>query len=106
MYGRYGVDNLSKFLLKIIFILFLFNILFQTYILFIIQLFLLSLIIYRILSKKIYIRSKENNIYLKIKKYIKQPFKNIIRNYKDKDHIYKKCRKCKKVLKLPGKTLI
>lgn len=101
MYGRYGLDDLSKFLFKIVFILFLFNILFRTYILLIIELLLLVIIIFRILSKKIYRRNKENTIYLKVKKIILKPFKNIIRNYQDKEHIYKKCRKCKKTLKLP-----
>lgn len=101
MYGRYGIDNLSKFIFKIIFILFLFNILFRTYILLIIELFLLVLVIYRILSKNIYRRNKENQIYLKIKNQILKPFQNIKRNMHDKDHIYKKCKKCKKVLKLP-----
>ena len=101
MYGRYGIDNLSKFIFKIIFILFLFNILFRTYILLIIELFLLVLVISRILSKNIYRRNKENQIYHKIKNQILKPFQNIKRNMHDKDHIYKKCRKCKKVLKLP-----
>ena len=101
MYGRYGIDNLSKFIFKIIFILFLFNILFRTYILLIIELFLLVLVISRILSKNIYRRNKENQIYHKIKNQILKPFQNIKRNMHDKDHIYIKCKKCKKVLKLP-----
>lgn len=101
MYGRYGIDDLTKFLFKIVFILFLFNILFRTYILLIIQIFLLLIIIFRILSKKIYHRNKENTIYLKIKNYLLKPFINIKRNINDKEHIYKKCHKCKKTLKLP-----
>lgn len=101
MYGRYGIDDLSKFLFKLFFIIFLFNILFTNYILLIIELLFIFIIIYRILSKKIYTRNKENQIYLKIKNIILKPFINIKRNIKDKDHIYKKCRKCKKVLKLP-----
>ena len=101
MYGRYGIDNLSKFLLKLLFIIFLFNILFRNYILLIIQLLLLVLIIYRIFSKKIYKRNKENMVYLKVKKTLMKPFNNIIRNHKDKDHVYKKCHNCKKILKLP-----
>lgn len=101
MYGRYGIDDLTKFISKLLFIILLFNILFRSYILLIISLLLLIIIIYRSLSKKIYIRNKENNIYLKIKEILLKPFKNIIRNYQDKDHIYKKCRKCKKTLKLP-----
>lgn len=101
MYGRYGLDALSKFLLRVLFWVLMFHILIHHYIMFIIECFLLLIIIYRILSKKIYRRNKENQIYLKIKNYLLRPFKNIIRNFKDKEHIYKKCHKCKKVLKLP-----
>ena len=101
MYGRYGLDKLSKFSLQILFILFLSNILFRIKYLFIIELLLLLLIIFRTLSKNIYVRNKENQKYLKIKNKILKPFQNIKRNFKDKDHIYKKCSKCKKTLKLP-----
>ena len=60
MYGRYGLDKLSKFSLQILFILFLSNILFRIKYLFIIELLLLLLIIFRTLSKNIYARNKEN----------------------------------------------
>ena len=101
MYGRYGIDDLSKFMFKLFFILFLFNILFRNYILLIIELLLILIIILRTLSKKIYVRNKENQIYLKVKNKVLKPFINIKRNIQDKDHIYKKCHKCKKILKLP-----
>ena len=38
---------------------------------------------------------------LNMKEKIKRPFEVIIKNRKDKEHIYKKCRKCKTILKLP-----
>ena len=101
MYLRYGVDDLSKFLFKLFFLLFLFNILFRTYILLIIELLLILIVILRLLSKKIYRRTKENQIFLKIKSILLKPLINIQRNVNDKNHIYKKCGKCKKVLKLP-----
>lgn len=101
MYSRYVLDDLSKFLFKLFFIICLFNILFTNYILLIIGLLLIVIIIYRIFSKRINIRNKENHIYLKIKNIVLKPFINIKRNMKDKNHIYKKCGKCKKILKLP-----
>ena len=101
MYSRYGIDKLSKFLLQILFIIFLSNILIRTYILTILELILLLIIILRTLSKNIYQRNKENQVYIKIKSKILKPFKNLKRNIKDKEHIYKKCHKCKKTLKLP-----
>ena len=70
MYGRYGFDKLSKFLLKILFTLFLLNILIRNNILIIIEILLLIIIIFRTLSKKIYQRNKENQLYIKIKKMI------------------------------------
>lgn len=101
MYGRYGLDALSKFLLKLLFWVLMFNILIHHYVIFIIEIVLLIIILYRILSKKTYKRNRENQIYLKIKKKLLKPFNNIIRNMKDKEHVYKKCRSCKKTLKLP-----
>ena len=56
---------------------------------------------YRFFSKNRSARIKENNIYLKIKKNIVRPFKTLIKNIKDKEHIYKKCSKCGTTLKLP-----
>ena len=53
------------------------------------------------LSKNITARQKENNIFKKITNFIFKPFENLKRNIKDKEHVYKKCPKCKTVLKLP-----
>ena len=53
------------------------------------------------ISKNIYGRSKENVFFIRIKKKVLKPFNNIKRNYKDKDHVYKKCHYCKTTLKLP-----
>jgi len=67
----------------------------------ILELVLLIIMFYRMFSKKIYKRSNENQLYLKIKKKFLKPFRNIRRNIKDKEYIYKKCKHCKKLLKLP-----
>jgi len=57
---------------------------------------------YRFFSKKITIRRKENEQFLKLKKKVLKPFKNIKRNYQDRDYyVYKKCKSCKSTLKLP-----
>lgn len=101
MYGRYGLDKLSKFLLKLLFWVLMFHILIHYYVMFIIEGCLLLIVIFRVLSRNIYRRNKENEIYLKIKNKLLKPFKNIKRNMDDKNHVYKKCHKCKKVLKLP-----
>lgn len=101
MYGRYGIDDLYKFLFKVYIILLIINIFIHHYILFILETILIIIIFYRIFSKKIYKRNKENQIYLKMRNKIVQPFKNINRNWHDKNHIYKKCHHCSVILKLP-----
>jgi len=97
MYGRYGIDDLNNFLFKLYFLLFLINIFTNSNILSTIELLLFIIIIYRIFSKKIYVRSKENQKYIKYRKKVLKPLKNI----KDKEWIYKRCKHCKKLLKLP-----
>lgn len=101
MQGRYGIDELYKFLFILYIISFTINIFLNSLLLEIISLIIVLFTFYRVFSKNIYKRSKENKKYLKLKKQIVKPFQNIKRDIKDKDHIYKKCLKCKTVLKLP-----
>lgn len=101
MYGRYGPDDLYGFLLKLYFVLILINIFIKSSILSILELLIFILMFYRVFSKKIYNRSKENQMYLKLKEKVLKPFINIKRNIKDKDHVYKKCHNCKTTMKLP-----
>lgn len=102
MIGRYGPDDLYKFLLKLYLFIFIIDLFINFEILTLIELFIVIIMFYRFLSKNIKQRRKENDTYLKIKKKISKPFKNIKRNYLDRDyHVYKKCSKCKSTLKLP-----
>jgi len=101
MYGRYGPDELYRFQLLLYFITLLVGIFVRSKILSVIQLLLIASILFRPMSKKIYKRSNENVRFLKIKDKMTKPFTNIKRNFNDKDHIYKKCHKCKTTLKLP-----
>ncbi len=101
MKNRYGVDNLYNFLFLLVIIIFIIDMFFPLKILSIIELIILIIMIYRVLSKNITKRRKENQIYLDIKNNIKSIF-----TYKDKDYIYKKCPKCKTILKLKRPTKI
>jgi len=102
MYGRYGVDNLSKLLFSCYVIIFIISLFYKNFILDMIGLSLLFIVIFRFFSKNIYKRGKENQKYLKIKNKTLKPFKNLIRNFKErKENVYKKCHKCKTTLKLP-----
>ena len=100
-YGRNGVDSLNKF----IFVLYLASTL--AYIIthhisaIILESVFLFILIFRTLSKKLYNRQRENEIYLNIVKLIKRPFLRFAHRIRDrKTHVYKKCPNCKKILKL------
>lgn len=101
MLNRYGSDELSKFLFKIYILLVLINLFVRVNVIFYIELLIMIIILLRYFSKKINKREKENILFLKLKKLMLKPFKNISRNLKDKDNVYKKCHKCKTILKLP-----
>lgn len=100
MYGRYGVDDLYSFLFKIYILLLIINVFVKSSIISYLELCLVIFMFFRVFSKNIYTRSNENVKFLKLKKKILSPFKNIKRNFGDKEHIYRKCRKCHKILKL------
>ena len=101
MYGRSGLDALSMFLFQVYLVLLVVNIFLNSRIISFISLLLAALALFRILSRDIYRRSNENVKFLKLKKKVLKPFNNIKRNFKDKDHVYKKCHYCKTTLKLP-----
>ncbi len=65
MYGRYGIDQLSRFMLIVTFILCILSIFIRTHILSILILALIIIIYYRMFSKKIYKRAAENEKYLR-----------------------------------------
>ena len=104
MYGRYGIDELYKFLLIICFVLLIINIFLNNIVITIIENVIFVFTIYRVLSKKKNIRNKENKIYLSIKNKIL----NLIKYQKEKycnrnTHMYKKCPNCKQKIRLPLK---
>lgn len=105
MYGRYArPDDLYKFLFWLYFILLIIDLFVNSKILLVLELLVIFIMFYRIFSKNIYKRNDENQKYLRLKRKLLKPFANIKRNIKDKDHVYKKCPKCKTVLKLPVPT--
>lgn len=101
MYGRYGIDDLYKFSFILYIVLVFINIFIESKIISLVELFIIVSMMYRSLSKNKYKRSLENKYYLKIKRWIIKPFTNIIRNYNDIDHVYRRCHHCKTTLKLP-----
>lgn len=101
MYGRYGSDELYIFLFRLYFLLFIINIFLNSNLLMFLELLTIIVMFYRFFSKNIYKRSNENVAFIRVKKKILKPLDNIKRNFKDNNHIYKRCPKCKTVLRLP-----
>lgn len=101
LYGRNGIDELGLFTIWIYIILSIINLVTNSFIGDLSALLLVALILFRMLSKNFTARQKENNIFKKITNFIFKPLENLKRNIKDKEHVYKKCPKCKTVLKLP-----
>lgn len=108
MQGRNGIDALYNFLIIVCLVLLLVN-LFLTGIaklaITIIYTAVFSLAIFRYLSKNLYKRRKENADFLR---FIKN-FKGFFRLQRDrirdrKTHVYRRCKNCKNVLRLPKKA--
>lgn len=104
MQGRYGSDELYKFMLIICLIIIIVNMFVNSIILRILELVIFILALYRFLSKKKSRRSKENRRYLEIIDKIKSFFTYQKKKYKDRNtHMYKKCPNCKQKIRLPLK---
>lgn len=101
MSGRYGTDNLSYALLITAVIIAVINTFLRQYV---IQLVVYALVIYcvfRILSRNLEARRKENRFFNEKLNFIKNK-RDLYRQRKnDKCHIYKKCPSCKAILRLP-----
>ena len=108
MYGRYGIDRLYTGFFILFIIIAVIN-LFVYYlplrlILTLLNAFIMFVMFYRVFSRQIYKRRREEQIYLSITGKIKRPFSVAIRRFKErKTHIYKKCPKCKTQLRFPKK---
>ncbi len=105
MVGRYGIDEFYYFFLYLYIILVCISLFLNIPYLFWVELIIFVVMFYRVFSKNISRRKKENRVYLKIRNRILKPFQNIKRNWKDRnDFIYKKCHKCKTTLRIPLPT--
>ena len=106
--GRYGVDDFEKFLCIFYFAFVLITAILSIFlspvvvlILRIISSLILVYIFFRMLSRSIQMRMRENRIYLNIKNSIFSWIKLQKNRFRDrKTHIYKKCPHCKAVLRL------
>lgn len=106
MYGRYGLDNLGRFLIVIYIMLAIANIFvighIADIILYGVQMLLLVVILLRVLSRNTYARQRENNFYLKTFGRLTPNFKLLFRRIKDiGKKRYRRCPNCKSVARLP-----
>lgn len=98
MYGRYGADQLSRFLLIASFVVLLPTLFIRNNIRLIFLVLFWIIVIYnyfRMFSKNIYKRQQENNWYLSKTNYLKTRFKQ------RKEYRFYTCPKCKTHLRVP-----
>lgn len=105
MAGRNGMDKLNLFLLAAELVIYTVNLFvwnrWARLVIFFLEAGLLALIIFRMLSRNITMRSKENRTFLKLFEPVKNWFTLQIRKFKErKDYKYLKCPYCKAQLRV------
>ncbi len=101
MSGRYGVDGLFYVLFGIASMLSIINCFTRSLLL---QLFVYALVVfafYRVMSRNIDARSRENQALSKFKKVMANKISIYRQRKSDYSHVYKKCPRCHAVLRLP-----
>ena len=105
MQGRYGMDTLNGFILALSFVIwtvniFVFNRL-AHYIIMVIQLLLVALFVFRMLSRNITMRSAENRKFQRVYEPVKNRVQLTYKRIRDhKDYRYIKCPVCKAQLRV------
>lgn len=107
MYGRYGFDQFSRFLMAaglVMAVLCMFLRFLPTHIPYYICSFLNTFFyvfaVFRILSRNTYKRSLENEKYLRIRSKVVPILDEKTKSIRDRNYIYKKCPKCSAKLRL------
>ena len=102
MYGRYGNDALTKFLLILALILMVISWIPSLWWVYLLALAVMLWSLFRTFSRRFDKRRRELERYLKIQKPIVIFFKLSRNKWHDrKTHVYFKCKKCKAVLRVP-----
>lgn len=104
MQGRYAGDQLGNFLMWIYIALFVVYLFTRLAVLYLAALALMIYAFFRMFSRNINARHKENMRYLAVKRKIKGFFKLIFDRVRDcRKRVYKKCPHCKAIVRLPRK---
>ena len=105
MQGRYGIDNLNKFILAVTAVLYLVNAFVRNTILMVVILLLAALFVFRSLSTNITKRMYENRRFTDIYGAVADFFKRQYMKVRDfKTHRYVRCPYCKAQLRLKKRT--
>lgn len=103
MCGRSGPDSLYKATMIACIVLMIINLFARSIILNLLIWVLLIWGMFRAFSKNIYKRQQENIKFMQLTDKAKRKFNMTKTMLTDKEHCYKKCPKCKTVLRLPKK---
>ena len=94
--GRYGIDELYKFLFILFWIIAILSIFIRNPIIYLLEILICVFMFYRSLSRNIYKRQSENMRYLKMRDKVKGKITLQKRKWSErKTHIYRKCTNCK-----------
>lgn len=104
MYGRYGADQLSNFILWVYIALFVINLFANSIIIYTAAIALMVWTFFRMFSRNIYARNRENLKFLAAKKKFTSFWKLLFDRVKDSPKkVYKRCPSCRAVVRLPRK---
>ncbi|WP_455682478.1 hypothetical protein [Thomasclavelia sp.] len=109
MQGRYGIDQLNNFLMIISIGCFIVNIFIGSLIINILAYVIWLIVIFRMLSKNIYVRNQENEKYLNFFNPLNRYLKLKSMNKQEPTHKHYMCPKCKQMVRIPkghGKIVI
>lgn len=101
MQGRYGIDELYNVLLIVYAVVLIINCFTRSTLISLLLLVILAYTFFRVFSKNIAARQKENAKFLLIKRNISDKISKIKKRFSDKEHVYRKCPYCKAQLRFP-----
>lgn len=105
MYGRYGPDELSRFLSVVSLVFLAFSLIPHLHFFYLLAMALLIWLVFRLFSKNAVGRLKERSVYFKIKNSLKGHFNFFRLKFRDrKTHKYYRCPYCKAAVRIsdPG----
>lgn len=101
MAGRNGMDKFNRFLFVLYLLMCIVNIFVRSLIVYLVQWLFVVYIIFRVLSRNIIMRSKENRIYCNVRNSVVNFIIRHKNKFRDrKTHRYIKCRHCKATLRV------